>query len=106
MIINSIFDKKIIEKGWSGDKKYAITTSDANKYLLRISPLEKYERRKREFEKMREVYSIGIPMAKPIEFGICDEGVYTVETFIDGGDAEENICNFSLKEQYDLVNYS
>lgn len=100
MLIDQIISKNPIDKGWSGDKKYCITTKDENKYLLRISPLEKYDRRKREFNKMIEVFSLGIPMAKPLEFGVCDEGVYTIESFIEGVDAEEYIRNASTKEQY------
>ena len=100
MLIDSIIQRQPIEKGWSGDKKYCVTVSDGTKYLLRVSPAEKYERRKCEFEKMKEVYFLGIPMAKPIEFGICDEGVYTVESFIDGDDAEPVICGLTPEKQY------
>lgn len=100
MLIDSIIGKQPINKGWSGDKKYAITTKAAGKYLLRISPLEKQERREREFNKMREVASLGIPMAEPIEIGICDDGVYTIESFIEGFDAEEHICNLPSEQQY------
>ena len=102
MLINSIIDKQAIDKGWSGDKKYSVKTKSGEKYLLRISPLEKQERRKREFTKMREVAAIGIPMAKPIEIGICDEGVYTIESFIEGFDAEEYICKLSSEQQYNF----
>ncbi len=100
MLFDSIIHRQPVEKGWSGDKKYVITTSDGGKYFLRISPAEKGERRRREFEKMTSVYALGISMAKPLEFGICDEGVYTVESFIDGTDAEEYIKGLSQDRQY------
>ncbi|MBO5299053.1 MAG: hypothetical protein J6B51_03120 [Clostridia bacterium] len=64
MLIDTIIHRQPIEKGWSGDKKYRVTVSDGTKYLLRICPAEKYERRKRQFEKMKEVYALGIPMPK------------------------------------------
>lgn len=101
MIINCIKNRQPIDKGWSGDKKYRIVTDDGRVYLLRISPIEKQERRRREFEKMREVFSLGIPMAEPVEFGICDEGIYTVEEFIDGDDAEEYISKLPSDRQYE-----
>ena len=34
-----------IQKGWSGDKKYCVVKDDT-KYLLRISPKNKYKYRK------------------------------------------------------------
>lgn len=100
MIINSIIHRQLINKGWSDDKKYLIVTKDGNKYLLRISPPEKYDRRKREYDKMCEAFSLGVPMAEPIEIGLCDEGVYTVEGFIEGVDAEKYIQELSQKKQY------
>lgn len=46
----SVYQKMIrrlsIEKGWSDDRKYCATTADGSKYLLRISPPERHERRK------------------------------------------------------------
>ena len=100
MIVDSIIHREPINKGWSGDKKYCIITESKQKYLLRISPIEKAERRKAEYEKMREVFSLGVPMAEPCEYGVCDEGVYTIESYIDGVDAEEYIKALSPDEQY------
>lgn len=39
-------------------------------------------------------------MCRPVEFGECEEGVYTVLTWIDGKDAEEVIPFLSDSEQY------
>ena len=92
--------KELIQKGWSGDKKYCAIDKCGNKFLLRVSPIEQYERKKNEFELMQEVAALGIPMCKPLEFGISDEGVYSVQTWIDGIDAEENIHSFTKEELY------
>ena len=100
MFIDNLISKEIINKGWSGDKKYRVSSSDESIYLLRISPLEKHDRRKREFDRMCEVAKLGIPMATPIEFGICDEGVYTIEGYIEGFDAEEYLPTLSSDTQY------
>lgn len=39
-------------------------------------------------------------MCQPIEFGVCDEGVYSVQSWGDGDDAEEVIPMLSDTEQY------
>ena len=81
--------KELIDKGWSGDKKYCVTDEKGNKFLLRVSPIEQYERKKSEYELMSQVAALGVPMCKPLEFGTSDEGVYSIQTWIDGVDAEE-----------------
>ena len=63
-------------KGWSQDKKYRVTDAQGVHYLLRISPAEQYDRKKNEFERMRTIAALGIPMCKPIEFGVCAAGVF------------------------------
>ena len=40
----------LIQKGWSEDKKYCVVAKDGQKYLLRISPMEQYDRKKSEYE--------------------------------------------------------
>lgn len=89
-----------ILKGWSGDKKYCVTSTDGTRYLLRISPLEQFDRKRKEFEMMREVFSLHVPMCQPIGFGVCNEGVYSLQSWIDGKDAEEIIPNLSSLKQY------
>ena len=42
--MNRFIRKELIEKGWSGDKKYCVTDDFNEKFLLRISPIEQYER--------------------------------------------------------------
>ncbi len=94
--------KEPINKGWSCDKKYCVTTADGTKYLLRVTPLEKSEKCKDMYLMQKEVEKLGIPMCKSIETGECDEGVYTLQTWIDGKDAEEVIPHLADSEQYAL----
>jgi aminoglycoside phosphotransferase (APT) family kinase protein len=89
-----------ITKGWSDDKKYSVIMADGKKYLLRISPIEHHNRKKHEFEMMQRVATLGVPMCQPIEFGICDEGVYSLQSWIDGNDAEEMLPLLPNTEQY------
>lgn len=65
--MNNFVSKEIINKGWSGDKKYCVTTDKGERFLLRVSPIEQYERKKTEFELMGKVAALGVPMCKPIE---------------------------------------
>lgn len=89
-----------ITKGWSGDTKYCVSIENGMKYLLRISPIEKCEEKKAGFERMQRVSSLGVPMCQPVEFGVCEEGVYSLQTWIEGNDAEEIVPLLSDKEQY------
>ena len=100
MIYGKIISKEPITKGWSCDKKYCVTTDDGTKYLLRVTPHNKSATRKDLFDILQEVEKLDIPMCKPVEFGTCEEGVYTVHTWINGKDAEEVIPLLSESEQY------
>lgn len=89
-----------IQKGWSKDQKYCITDETGQKYLLRISAADTYDRKKQQFDLMGQAASTGISMCKPIEFGVCEEGVYSIQSWIDGVDAEELIPQMTQAQQY------
>lgn len=89
-----------IEKGWSHEKKYCVMDEKGKKYLLRISSMEQLENKKTEFENMKMVSKLGIPMCQPIEFGICDEGVYSLQSWIEGRDAEEVLPTLTDEQIY------
>ena len=99
-IYDRILCKTPIDKGWSGDQKYCAVTDDGRKYLLRIADADRLERKHREYEKMTELTKLDIPMCLPVEFGVCDEGVYVIQSWIDGVDAEEIIPTMSQTQQY------
>lgn len=100
MLLESIIQKRPIEKGWSGDQKVCAVTADGAKYLLRVSPVDRLERKRREFEHMQQVACLGIPMCLPLEFGLCSEGVYSIQSWIDGKDAEPVIMALDDGAQY------
>ncbi len=52
MLQHEFITKQLIDKGWSEDKKYCVTDEQGNKFLLRISPIEQYDRKKSEYELM------------------------------------------------------
>jgi len=91
-----------LTKGWSEDKKYCVTTTDGRKYLLRITPISRYEARKSLFDMLERVAVLGIPMCIPVEFGICDDGVYSIQSWIDGEDLADVMPRLSDTEKYAL----
>ena len=99
-VYQNIVSRTPIEKGWSGDQKYSVVTADGTKYLLRISSIDRLERKRREYEKMSEVAQLGIPMCLPVEFGTSEEGAYSIQSWIDGEDAEEKVMAMDVAEQY------
>ena len=101
-ILDKFIKVKPITKGWSEDKKYLVTDSTGNNYLLRISPIERYEFRKSLFHMQKEVAALGIPMCKPLEFGTCSDGVYVLQDWIEGKDLEIVLPLLSDTEQYVL----
>lgn len=100
MLYNTIATRIPVNKGWSGDRKYCATTADGGKYLLRISDMERLERKKREYERMKQAAALGIPMCLPIELGTCEEGVCSIQSWIDGDDAETVIAALPAEKQY------
>lgn len=100
MLYNSIVHRQPIDKGWSGDQKYCVTTADGSKYLLRITSAERAHRFHLGYLRMQEVASLEIPMCLPVEFGECPEGTYAIHSWVDGVDAESHIPTLPLDAQY------
>lgn len=98
--------KKIepVDKGWSSDKKYYIETVDGRELLLRVADISEYGRKKIEFEMMKQVAALGVPMSQPLDFGICDNGksVYLLLSWCDGEEAETALAHLTETEQYVL----
>ncbi|MDD3882766.1 MAG: phosphotransferase [Eubacteriales bacterium] len=99
-IYGGLINREPITKGWSGDRKYCAEAANGTKYLLRVSPQEQSDKKKNEFIMMLRVSALGISMCHPVEIGSCDEGVYSLQKWIDGSDAEETIPTLSDTEQY------
>ena len=89
MLTNRFIMSVPIAAGWSADRKFCVTDADGTKYLLRISSPEKEAYKRLEFQMMESVAALGIPMSRPVEFGVCEEGVYSLQSWIDGMDLSE-----------------
>jgi len=100
MLYEKLVRREMIEKGWSGDLKYCAQDAQGRKYLLRISPAERFGRKQVQFQWMEKAAALGIPMCLPLEFGQCEDGVYILLSWIDGQDGEELIPTLSARQQY------
>jgi serine/threonine-protein kinase len=91
-----------VEKGWSSDRKYRISAKNGEQWLLRISDISQYERKKAEYVSLEAVAVTGILMSAPVEFGICDGGksVYQLLSWIEGEDAETALKKMDEGGQY------
>jgi len=100
MLYEKIIAREPIEKGWSGDRKFRVTTESGENYLLRISPPEKQNRIASQFLRMQQAAALKIPMCLPVEQGLCEEGVYVLHSWIDGRDAEAVLPCLPRDTQY------
>ena len=98
--MKNFVSRELIDKGWSPDRKYRVIDDTGKCFLLRISPLERKSRVEHMFENMQKAASMGIPMCESIEWGESEEGIYVLQTWIDGTDAEEAVAAMSPEQQY------
>lgn len=91
-----------INKGVSGDYKYCVETAEGQRFLLRISDIKTYDRKKTMFDMMGRVASLGVSMSLPVDFGICNGGknVYQLLSWCDGETADVVLPGLSNAEQY------
>ena len=88
-------------KGWSGDKKYVLEDREGVRYLLRLSDPSLYEKKKKQFELLRNLGKLGLYCSRPIEFGTADGGrVYTLLSYLPGVDGETAVSTMSDEEAY------
>lgn len=92
----------LVSEGLSPDKKFYIETSDGRKYLLRVSERSEYERKRTVYDIMKKADEIGVPMCRPVDFGICGDGknVYQLMTWCEGINLEQRLPSMPDSEQY------
>ncbi|KEK25103.1 aminoglycoside phosphotransferase family protein [Bacillus gaemokensis] len=93
-----------ISKGFSPDKKYIVTVSSQEKYLLRTGDINEYKRKKMEFQILNEMQKRNVQSQRPIELGVLEnEGVcYSLFSYLEGEDAKKLLPMYTPKEQYDI----
>lgn len=98
--MRQFISRELIDKGWSGDRKYCVRDEEGRRYLLRIASPERKMRVNSTFENMQRICRLGIPMCESLEWGECEEGIYVLQTWIDGDDAEKVVSAMSVQKQY------
>ncbi len=93
-----------VNKGWSADRKYIVTTEAGEKLLLRVADIEKFDAKKKEYEIIEKYSHLGIRMSMPLEFGTCNDNknVYMLLTWLEGEDLEKVLPGLSKDDQYSL----
>ncbi len=94
----TIFEITPVLAGWSADEKYRVVTKDGV-FLLRLSPEDQYERKLIEFQAMQKMAGLGVPMSRAIDMGRYEHGVYSLQEWIEGEDAEALIPTLPTNEQ-------
>ena len=100
--ISDLVSRIPIEAGWSGDTKYKACTADGTPYFLRITNRDRGDRFTQLFAMQKAVEATGIPMCRPIAVGACDEGCYTIHSWVEGEDAESAVMRMPTAMQYRL----
>ena len=91
----------LLTKGWSDDKKYIVTDNKGDKYLLRISSINLYDEKEKQFEVLQKVSDLNINASKPISFGkLNDEEIYMMLTWLEGIDTAEAMKSLNDKDAY------
>ena len=91
-----------IKKGWSSDRKYVVQTRDDERFLLRTSSIEEYDHKKKEYNYMKKLVSLGVPISKSLDFWVEDDVIHMLFTWAEGEDSEDVLPKLSEKEQYRL----
>ena len=93
-----------VDKGWSRDKKYRIKTAEGRDLLLRLSDIEQYHEKKKEYEIIKKYSWLGFPMSMPLAFGTCSDNknVFILLSWVEGCDLESMLPQLSEEEQYQL----
>lgn len=92
----------LIDKGWSSDRKYCAQHADGAKALLRVSSADQHEEKKAEFDMMKAVAGLGVPMCLPLYFESRGDFVFSIQSWVDGIEAEEALPKLTCPEQYAL----
>lgn len=93
-----------ITKGFSTEQKYIVTTEFDDKVLLRVMPVEQFNRKDKEFGIIQQMYSANVKAPKPITIGKCEDLslCYYVLSYIEGIDAEDALKNYSVDVQFNI----
>lgn len=93
---------RLIDEGWSADKKYYIKDNEGFQYLLRISRGQSYKEERHLYSALRELGEIELPVSKLLSSGLCNDGKNTFRLFnwIEGVELLNIVGSLSEEQQY------
>lgn len=91
-----------IDKGYSRDEKWVMTTVSGEKYVLRFTDQDQYDKIKMQFELLSELRRHGVQCADPVNIGVLEakQQVYYILSFIEGQEAKEIMSQLTEEQQY------
>lgn len=94
--LKHVINVSFLNKGYSLEKKYILTTDQGQKYLLRLSFPKNYKMKILELEKMIECKKLGVKCNEPIRYGQTSdkECFYSLLSWIDGCDGASIINEY------------
>ncbi|MCB0664681.1 MAG: phosphotransferase [Saprospiraceae bacterium] len=94
---------RLINEGWSADKKYYIKDNKGSQYVLRISRGQSYKEESLLYTALRDLGEMELPVSKLLSSGLCNDGKNTFRLFswIEGVDLRNVIGDLSEEQQYE-----
>ena len=89
------------KKGWSDDQKYIVTTRD-DKYLLRLSSIDRIKDIQLQINLVEQCMDLGLPVQQLVSHGEYHNHYYLLYQWIEGYEAKEILPTLALEEQYEL----
>ena len=93
-----------LDGGWSADRKFKVETHEGQNRLVRVSRMDKLERKKLEYDIMTRFLDSGITMNVPLSLWTDPDtdAVFSEFTWIEGKDLSSILPTLSEQRQYDL----
>ncbi|QYA33826.1 phosphotransferase [Macrococcus psychrotolerans] len=88
-------------KGWSDDQKYIVTTRD-DKYLLRLSSIDRIEDIQLQINLVEQCMDLGLPVQQLVSHGDYHNHYCLLYQWIEGHEAKEILPTLTSEEQYEL----
>jgi len=102
-VLKAFDDVKKVTSGMSSAGKYRVTQGEKRLFLRMYSySSQKFARKEFEVEIMNELAKLGVPLAKPIDFGKKGGIVYYTTEWLHGKMLSSKIKKLSSLEMYDI----
>jgi len=89
-----------INHGWSVAKKFKVHDANGQIFFVKIIPNESASQIRGHFKLQKRLYNAGIPIPQPLDVGICNEGYYIINNWVEGTPMYEYVLKLPANEQY------